>query len=537
MFEFDILNPTYPSRRSVVYAKRGMVATSQHLASQAGLEMLKIGGNAIDAAIATAICMTVVEEGANGIGGDTFALVWTKDKEMHAINGSGPTPLAIDPEELRAQGITTIPQTGWLPVTVPGTPSAWAELSEKFGKLPFEKLFEPAIYYAENGFVVTPTNAHIWELGDGLFRKQNDPIFDPFFEAFNIDGHAPRAGETWKCQDMADTLKSLAKTKCESFYRGELADRIDKYSKETGGYIRKEDLETYKAEWVTPITTNYRGYDVWELPPNPQGIIAQMALNIVEGYEFKERDCIDTYHKQIEALKLAFVDAERHVADPRYMKVTTDELLSKDYAAKRREEIGDMAIMPKPGDPRQGGTIYLCTADDEGNMVSLIQSVYKPFGSGVVVPGTGIALQCRGFLSPLDENDVNCYMPGKKPRHTIIPTFLTKDGEAIGPIGVMGGFMQPQGQMQMIMNLVDFGLSPQDALDAPRWEWIGKKTVRIENTTDPEIIEGLKAKGHDVVVPEFSHVPFGKGQIILRTPDGNLMGATESRADGSCVAW
>ena len=319
-------------------------------------------------------------------------------------------------------------------------------------------------------------------------------------------------------------------------YQGELGDQIDAYSRKTGGYLRKSDLENYWCEWVKPIHVNYRGYDICEIPPNGDGIIALMALNILKGYSFTDRSCVDTVHKQLEAMKLAFADGNRYVADPEYMRAPVETLLSDEYAAERRSLIGEMAQDPEPGDPFRGGTIYLCTADGEGNMVSYIQSNYMGFGSGIVIPGTGIALQNRGANFTLDEDMENRLGPGKKSLHTIIPGFLMKDGKAVGPFGVMGGFMQPQGHVQVIMNTRDFMMNPQETLDVPRWQWVGGKKIQVEKTFPAEIVEELKRRGHEMEVLE-SSLTFGRGQIIWRDENGVLCGATEPRADGAVAVW
>lgn len=533
---FDALKNSYPSRRSVVYGRRGMVCTSQPLAAQAGLDMLKAGGNAIDAAIAAAACMTVLEPTSNGIGSDAFALVWTKDK-LHGLNASGKAPMSLTAAQIREMGYTDMPKRGWIPVMVPGAPAAWAELSERYGRLPLEQVLEPAAVYAEEGYAVTPVISRLWDKAYQEFSKTfKDPCFAPWFETFAPNGRAPRAGEIWSSKAHAETLRKIASTKAREFYEGELADKIDQFSRKTGGYIRKSDLADYSSQWVEPIHVNYRGYDVWEIPPNGNGIVALMALNILNGFEFNHRDCADTIHKQLEAMKLAFVDGKRYVADPKHMRVTVEELLDEKYTSERRALIKDRAIMPEYGKPKSGGTIYLCTADQEGNMVSYIQSNYQGFGSGIVIPGTGISLQNRGANFSLDETMENCLAPGKKAFHTIIPAFLTKDGRAIGPFGVMGGFMQPQGHVQVVMNTVDFMMNPQEALDAPRWQWTGGKKVQLEHSFPIGITEELVRRGHEIsILPE--SITFGRGQIIWRDENGVLCGATEPRADGTVAVW
>lgn len=538
-FTFNAQEYKYASRRRVVHAKRGMVCTSQPLASQAGLTILQQGGNAIDAAIATAICQTIVEPTNNGLGSDCFALVWTGGK-LHGLNGSGYAPQRLTPEAVAASGATEkMPLRGWEAVTVPGAPSAWAELHKRFGRLPFAKLFEPAIYYAEQGYPVSPIVARFWQEGiDALTPYKNNPAIAPWFATFDVHGNgvAPQTGELVTLPDHAKTLRILADSYCESYYRGELAQKLVEFSDKTGGYFSLEDLAEYRAEWVEPVHINYHGYDVWEMPPNGHGITALMALNILKGMEIGAKDTGDTFHKQIEAMKLAFADGMHYIADPRYMQTRVEELLSDAYAAQRRALIGETALEPTHGKPFCGGTVYLCTADGEGNMVSFIQSNYKDFGSGIVLPGYGINLNDRGAGFSLNPELDDYLAPRKKPYHTIIPGFLTHEGEAVGPFGVMGAYMQPQGHVQVIMNTVDWLLNPQSALDAPRWQWIAGKEIWLESSVAPEIVEDLRRRGHEVRVLE-DDTTFGRGEIIWRDSNGVLAGATEPRADGVVAAW
>ena len=538
-FTFDAQEYKYASRRRVVHAKRGMVCTSQPLASQAGLTILQQGGNAIDAAIATAICQTIVEPTNNGLGSDCFALVWTGGK-LHGLNGSGYAPQRLTPEAVTASGATErMPLRGWEAVTVPGAPSAWAELHKRFGRLPFAKLFEPTIYYAEQGYPVSPIVARFWQEGiDALTPYKNNPAIAPWFATFDVHGNgvAPKTGELVTLPDHAKTLRILADSYCESYYRGELAQRLVEFSDKTGGYLSLEDLADYRAEWVEPVHINYHGYDVWEMPPNGHGITALMALNILKDMEIGAKDTGDTFHKQIEAMKLAFADGMHYIADPRYMQTRVEELLSDAYAAQRRALIGETALEPTHGKPFCGGTVYLCTADGEGNMVSFIQSNYKDFGSGIVLPGYGINLNDRGAGFSLNPELDDYLAPRKKPYHTIIPGFLTHEGEAVGPFGVMGAYMQPQGHVQVIMNTVDWLLNPQSALDAPRWQWIAGKEIWLESSVAPEIVEDLRRRGHEVRVLE-DDTTFGRGEIIWRDSNGVLAGATEPRADGVVAAW
>lgn len=536
-FQFDGQKYPYGSRRRVVYAKRGMVCTSQPLASQAGLQILQQGGNAVDAAIATAICQTIVEPTNNGLGSDCFALVWVKDK-LYGLNGSGYAPQGLTAEAVAAEGYTDkMPFRGWCSVTVPGVPAAWAELHRRFGRLPFAQLFAPAISYAEEGYPVSPIVARFWQEGaERLTPYKNDPAIAPWFAAFTPDGRAPQAGELVRLPEHARTLRILADSYCESYYRGELAQAIVDFSRRTGGYLTLADLADYQAEWQEPLHIDYRGYEVWEMPPNGHGITVLMALNILKGFSFSGKDCGETFHKQLEAMKLAFADGMQYIADPRYMRTKTEELLSEAYAAERRALIGEQAMMPQAGKPFCGGTVYLCTADGEGNMVSFIQSNYKDFGSGIVLPGYGLNFNCRAAGFSLNPQSDDYLLPRKKPYHTIIPGFLTKNGQAVGPFGVMGAYMQPQGHVQVVMNTVDFLLNPQASLDAPRWQWIEGKKVWLEDSVPQDIVEDLRRRGHEITVMH-DNTSFGRGEIIWRNDAGVLAGATEPRADGTVAAW
>ncbi len=535
--QFDALTYRYPSRRALTYGRRGMVCTSQPLAAQAGLDMIKKGGNAVDAALATAVCLTVVEPMSCNMAGDGFALIWHEGK-LYGLNASGPAPVLLSVENLKKAGHTEMPAYGWGAVTVPGLISGWAEVHKRFGKLSFEEILEPAISYAEDGFAVSPTVSALWQR-DFKRLKKDLPAgqFALWATDFAKDGRPLVPGDTFWFLGMAKTLKELAATHGESFYRGELAERIDAYSRETGGYLRKEDLAAYRAEWVEPITTNYKGYDVWEIPPNGHGIVVLMALNILEKLDVRGgHDDPGTLHRMMEAMKLAFSDGMRYVTDPAYMKADVRRMLSKEYADERRSLIGETAIDPKPGQPFGSDTVYLCTADGNGDMVSFIESGYRPFGSGIVLPGAGILFQNRGHNFTMDETMENCVAPGKKPYHTIIPGFLTKAGRALGPFGVMGGFMQPQGQLQLVTNLIDFHMNPQEALDAPRWQWIGGRQIEMEQGTMRGLAEKMARYGHEISIPANS-LSLGRGQMILRDEDGTLCGATEPRFDGSVAVW
>lgn len=533
----DPFDDTYASRRGVVYGLRGMAAASQPQAAQAGLEILKAGGNAMDAAVAMAIALTVVEPTCNGVGGDAFALVWAKNG-LDGLNASGPAGSLADAGNLKDQGHTNVPAYGFDPVTVPGVPAAWRAISDKYGKLPFDRLFEPAIRLAEEGFPVSPVTSRIWEAEFSLHHRlhRDKPAHQPWFEVFAPKGRAPGVGEVFTNPWLAGTLRELADTGCESFYRGDIAEKIAAFSREFGGNLIREDLERYQAEWVVPLQVHYRGYDVWELPPNGHGIVALLTLNLLKGFDFEKKESTDTYHKSIEALKLAYADGKKYVTDHRHMSLSAEDLLSESYAARRRGLIREEAILPEAGKPAQGGTVYLCTADGEGNMVSYIQSNYQNFGSGLVVPGTGIALHNRGADFSLEEGAANYLLPGKKSYHTIIPGFLTKGGQPVGPFGVMGKYMQPQGHVQVVQNMIDFHMNPQQALDAPRWQWIGGKEVLVEYSFPVEIYRKLQELGHHIRYSNDT-ASFGRGQIIWRREDGAYMGGTEPRGDGAVLGY
>jgi len=530
MQKSNLTDYPYPSGRRVVLGNRCAVATSQPLATLAGMEMFWAGGNAVDAAIATAIALTVVEPTSNGIGSDAFALVW--DGKLHGLNASGKSPQHLSLEHFA--GMDQVPPLGWLAVTVPGAVSAWRRLWERWGKLPFEQLFAPAIRYAETGFPVSPVTAQAWQQAVGTYLSLKGSEFQPFKDVFFPGNRAPVAGEIWRSQAHANTLRAIASTGGESFYQGELAAQIAAFAAETGGLLTPADLATHQADWVDPISTTYRDLTVWEIPPNTQGIATLMALNILEGFEpHHPRESSQSYHLQIEAMKLALADVHRHVADPRFLDVSVEQLLDKAYAAKRGQQIGTNAIpLAKPGLP-QGGTVYLAAADSD-LMVSFIQSNYMGFGSGILIPGTGIALQNRGRGFTLQAGHPNQVEPGKRPFHTIIPGFLTQDDQPLGPFGVMGGPMQPQGHLQVVVNLADYAMNPQAALDAPRWQFVAGNTVLLETGVSKEIAIALAERHHDVTIS--SEVgSFGKGQIILRQA-GVLVAASEPRADGIALA-
>lgn len=533
----DYLYNPYAAKRHTAFAKKGMVATSQPLAAQAGIEVMQKGGNAIDAAIATAAALTVVEPTSNGIGGDAFALVWVNN-ELHGLNASGPAPSELTIENVKAAGHDKIPTYGVTPITIPGVPAAWAALSERFGKLSLLESLKPAIRYAEEGFPLTPILGKYWKIAYDKFKAAGtSEEFNAWFETFAPNGKAPEIGEIWKSPSHAKTLQLIGESNAKEFYNGELANQMDAFMRKYQGYLRKSDLENYQPEWVTPISTNYRGYDVWEIPPNGQGMITLMGLNVLAELPKPISHDVNSLHNQIEAMKRAFIDGKAFITEEADMPIDYRYFLSKDYAEKRAAEIGDEAIVPEPIDLPKGGTIYLATADEEGNMVSFIQSNYMGFGSGIVIPGTGIALQNRGVDFKLDPEHPNALRPGKRSYNTIIPGFLTKNGEAVGPFGVMGGFMQPQGHFQVAINTIDYELNPQAALDTPRWQWLEGNKVLVEPDFPNHLAQALIRKGHDVQASVDSG-SFGRGQIIWRNPEtGVLAGGTESRTDGSIAVW
>ena len=527
----------YQATRNVVYAKHGMVATSEPQAAQAGLDILKRGGNAIDAAIAVASTLTVTEPTSNGIGGDNFAIVWYKN-QLYGLNSSGHAPQLFSLDSLIQRKLTKIPTFGLIPVTIPGAVAGWVELSKRFGQLSLKDSLKPAIDYARGGFVVQKTIAESWQRANQIYQKHlQHEMFSPWFDTFTRHMVTPKEGELWYLKDHARTLEEIGDTLGQSFYRGRIADQIDQFSKHFSGFIRKEDLESFSPEWVEPIKTSYRGHDVYELPPNGQGIVALMALNMLEHFNFKDKEAVMTYHRQMEAIKLAFVDGMTYVADPTSMNMSIQSLLSKNYAWKRSQEIKVKAIDPKPGRPINSGTVYLAVADNEGNMVSMIQSNYMGFGSGIVIPGTGIALHNRGLNFSIDPKSSNVVTPNKRPYHTIIPGFLMKGNMPLGPFGVMGGYMQPQGHVQVLMNLIDFNMNPQEALDAPRFMWVEGKKIIVEPDFNPKIFEGLLRKDHEISY-ETNLGHFGRGQMIFKDPmTGVYVGGTEKRCDGSIASY
>ena len=542
MPQFDPQKYAYPSRRNVVYARRAMACTSVPLGAQIGLDVMKAGGNAVDAAVAMAAAMPLLEPTGNGLGSDCFALIWVeKEKKLYGLNASGVAPMALSAEKVRGLGYTRMPKEGWLPTMVPGAPAGGAELNRRFGTKPLAELFAPAISYAREGCPV-PVNVEPQWVEDAkriAAAMERDPAPHAcWWKSFmKEDGSPYRAGDLFRWEEYADTLEELAATGCESYYCGTLMEKIVAFSRETGGYFSEDDFRNYRPEWVEPITADYKGYTVCEIPPNGHGITVLMALNILKGLELSaEKDCADTYHKILESIKLAFADTKTYVADPRYMKTSVEDMLSEEYAARRRALITGEALTPEAGDPSCGGTIYLCTADPQGNMVSFIQSNYTTFGAGVAVPGTGISLQNRGANFSLDPDSDNCLAGGKRSYHTIIPGFMLKDGEAVGPFGVMGAFMQPQGHVLVAVNTIDYHMNPQECLDAPRMQWVGGKHIQLEREVPAHVGKKLAEMGHEVEILN-TNISMGRGQIIWRTDNGLLIGGTEPRCDGTVAAW
>jgi gamma-glutamyltranspeptidase/glutathione hydrolase len=553
----------YLSRRLPVLAPRGMVATSEPLAARAGLSILERGGNAVDAAIATALALVVVEPTCNGVGGDAFALIWDGAR-LHGLNGSGRAPAAHTPELFASLGLGHVPPRGWLPVTVPGAPAAWRDVHRRFGRLPFELLFEPAIEYAVQGFPLSPVTAQRWRLAAAIHAATagDDPAVRAWPETFTRDGRAPEAGEIWALPDLAATLRELAASGCESFYRGPLADKIASFAAATGGHLGRRDLAVHESSWVDPINVEYRGHQVWEMPPNSQGIAALTALNVLGELDLARypRGSADSYHLQIEAVKLGLGDAFKHVADPEVAPFPWQERLTRAYAVEAARRIQGAARDSSSGVDPRGDTVYLCTADADGLMVSFIQSNFSGwllgFGSGVVVPKTGIALHSRGCGFSLERGHPNQLQPGKRPFHTLSPAFLTREGKALGPFGIIGGPVQPQVHVQFVVSEVDHRLNPQAAIDAPRFQWISGNRIEVETAMPAEVIQALLARGHDVrPCVEFAAVPprltgaalgsgglmesgdFGKAQMIRRLKNGVYIGASDWRAGGCAMGY
>ena len=519
----------YASRRQPILA-RNVVATSQPLAVQAGIAMLQRGGNAVDAALAAAITLTVVEPCSNGIGSDLFAILWD-GTELIGLNASGRAAAAVTPA--RYAGLKTVPERSWEAVTIPGAVSGWAALSQRFGSLAFADLFAPAIRYASEGYRVSPVVAEKWAAAvDALPHELG------FAEHFMPQGRAPRAGELFRCPPMARTLERIAATHGHAFYRGELTEAMVAHAKANLALHTMEDFAAHTLDWVTPLELDYGGSTVHEIPPNGQGIAALMALGILRAFDLKSLppDSVESQHLQIEAMKLAFADAYRYVGDPRTMECSPEALLDPDYLAARATTIDPTRAQAfDPGDPPRGGTVYLCAADERG-IVSLIQSNYQGFGSGVVVPGTGISLQNRGFGFSLDPGHPNEIGGGKRPFHTIIPGFLTKDGAPLAAFGVMGGAIQPPGHVQTLVRLLTYGMNPQAAIDAPRWKLNGGVSVDLEPTASKELRDGLIALGHEIKAVADSYMDYGAGQMIVRADDGYTAGS-DPRRDGQAAGY
>ncbi len=538
----------YPSRRMPVFA-RNVVSTSHPLAAQAGLQMMQRGGNAVDAAVATAAVMTIVEPCSNGLGSDAFCILWDGE-QLHGLNASGCAPAGWSPEYFaRKYGpdARTPPRRGWDSVTVPGAVSAWMALSQRFGRLPFADLLAPAIEIAERGYAVPVVVQQKWANAAALLEITEQPGFSPaFLQGPGWSGRAPNVGERFTFAEAARTLRLIAETRGEAFYRGEVAAAAEAHAREHGGVMTVADFAAYQPEWVTTIGRDYRGYRLHEIPPNGQGIAALIALGILEKFELGSLpvDGVASQHLQIEAMKLAFADVYRYVADPRAMRLTPEQMLGDTYLASRARLIDPKRAQDfGPGHGPRGGTIYLTAADESGMMVSFIQSNYMGFGSGVVVPGYGLSLQNRGHGFTLDPASANVVAPGKRPFHTIIPAFLTREGRPVMSFGVMGGDMQPQGHVQTLVRMLDYRQHPQAACDAPRWRYAGG-IVNAEEGFDPATAQGLRALGHRVEPFTESYQDYGAGQFIWRLDEGRgdpavegYVAASDPRRDGQACGF
>ncbi len=533
--------------RSEVIAINGMAATSQPLATQVALDILKDGGNAIDAAIAANATIGLMEPTGNGIGGDIFAIVWDNEsKQLYGLNGSGRSPMNLDLEYFKEQGMNQIPAYGPLPVSVPGAVDGWFMLNERFGSKPMEDLLSPAINYAREGFPLSEVIASAWS-GNANYLSR----FPNVAEVYLPGGEAPAKGEIFMNPYLANTLEMIAKEGRDAFYKGEIAHTIADFIQEQGGFLSYEDLTNHQGDWVEPVSTNYRGYDVWELPPNGQGIAALQMLNILEGYDLSgmDYDSPEYIHLFLEAKKLAFEDRAKYYADPDFTDIPVDMLISKEYAEERRKLLNEDRASRnyEPGDLRDGDTIYLTVADKDGNMISLIQSNYRGMGSGMCPPGLGFILQDRGQLFSLEEGHYNVYAPGKRPFHTIIPAFVTKDSIPFMSFGLMGGDMQPQGHTQIIINMIDFGMNLQEAGDAPRIRHSGSSsptgsdmnsdggTVYLETGfPDQTVLDLVRQKRHNV---QTGGSYGGYQAIMYDAENGVYYGASESRKDGQAAGY
>jgi gamma-glutamyltranspeptidase/glutathione hydrolase len=534
-FNFD--NP-YTTTRLPLFA-RNVVSTSHPLGAQAGLRMLHKGGNAVDAAIAAAAAMTIVEPVSNGLGSDAFCILWD-GKELHGLNASGSAPASWTPDYFKRKygdNATTPPKRGLDSVTVPGAVSSWVALSERFGKLPFADLMEPAIEIAERGYLLPPVVQQKWEAATDELKAQPG-----FANAFLPRGRAPKVGELFQFKAAAKALRAIALSKGAAFYGGEIAHALEKFSSANGGSMTARDLENFKPEWVKPVAKDYRGYTLHEIPPNGQGIAALIALGILDKFDIASLsvDSVDSQHLQIEAMKLAFADIYKYVAEPSSMEVTPAQMLDDAYLASRAKLINMKKAQDfGAGNPVKGGTIYLTAADENGMMVSFIQSNYMGFGSGCVEPEFGISLQNRGHGFSLNPG-VNQVAPGKRPFHTIIPAFLTKDGQPVMSFGVMGGNMQPQGHMQTLVRMLDYQQSPQVACDAPRWRFNAGLEINVEGAMNKGLVQGLAERGHRMEVINDSYQDFGAGQFIWRAGDPKVEGyvaASDARRDGQAVGF
>lgn len=526
---------SFPSRRSAVMSKRGIVATSQPLAAQAGASMLLQGGNAIDAAIATAAALTVVEPMSTGLGGDAFALVYlSKRKKLKALNASGRAPYAASLETFQKLGYQEMPETGIHTVTIPGTLDGWCSLLDNYGTMSLAQVLAPAIQLAENGFPVTEVIAHTWKKNSAKLKLNASAS-----HTYLIDGRAPEPEEVFTQPDLARTLKKIARGGRDVFYRGEIAEAIVACSDDSGGLISMADLNDHTSTWVTPISTSYHGYDIYQCPPNGQGLIVLLALNILEGYNLPPlgHNSPQYLHLLIEAMKLAFADANRWVSDPDFADIPLEKLLSTSYAERRRRLIDARAKTEAKAGITEGDTVYLAVTDGEGNSISFINSLYQAFGSGVVVEGTGICLQNRGSLFSLEADHPNCIQPHKRPYHTIIPAMVFKDGNLFLTFGVMGGFMQPQGQVQVLLNIIDFNMDVQTALDAPRFRYIKDNECAFEPSICANVLRELAEKGHRIVgLDDPYSQQFGGGQAIMIDPSsGVLIAGSDPRKDGCAI--